>query len=112
MILSYIIRRDNEVESQTKVVKIDTQGNLVGEQTLPNCQASSYYHNLLPSHDSLGCRVIVGRKDGPMWLVYDCYTLDSNLDIIDVKENIEQLSYPYVPDNTSTWRPARKGGAS
>lgn len=97
-IYSYIIVGDTQDDYKTKVVKIDTDGNLVGEQIFTNCAQACWYNNLLPTADSLGCRVIVGRADESGWLVYDCYTLDVQMNIVDVKENIENLSYPYVPD--------------
>jgi len=97
IILSYGLFGSNQDESRFKAIKLDAEGLLVGEQIFPRCAKASWYHNMLPSNDSLGCRVIAGRKDEPWWLAYDCYTLDAQMNIVDVKENIENLSYPYVP---------------
>ena len=101
-IYSVIIPGNND--SQTKVVKLDAEGNLVGQQLFPNCARTCWYNNLLRVAESSGCRVIVGRNAEPMGLAYDCYTLDSQMNLVDVKENLEAISYPYVPASGGYYR--------
>ena len=101
-IITYILKgrggdSNNRSNAMTKLVKFDALGNLVAEQVFSTGDRSSTYSNILPSSDSLGCRVVVGRIDEQLWLVYDCFTMDATMNVVDVKENLENLSYPYVP---------------
>ena len=95
---------NNADDSHTKVVKLDAEGNLVGQQLFPNCARTCWYNNLLRVAESSGCRIIVGRDAEPMGLAYDCYTLDSQMNLVDVKENLEAISYPYVPASGGYYR--------
>ena len=103
-IYSVIIPGNNADDSHTKVVKLDADGNLVGQQLFPNCARTCWYNNLLPVAESSGCRIIVGRNAEPLGLAYDCYTLDSQMNVVDVKENLEAISYPYVPASGGYYR--------
>ena len=95
---------NNADDSHTKVVKLDADGNLVGQQLFLNCARTCWYNNLLPVSESSGCRIIVGRDAEPLGLAYDCYTLDSQMNVVDVKENLEAISYPYVPASGGYYR--------
>lgn len=103
-IYSVIIPSNNADDSHTKVVKLDADGNLVGQQLFANCARTCWYNNLLPVAESSGCRIIVGRNAEPMGLAYDCYTLDNQMNVVDVKENLEAISYPYVPASGGYYR--------
>lgn len=103
-IYSVIIPGNNADDSHTKVVKLDADGNLVGQQLFLNCARTCWYNNLLPVAESSGCRIIVGRDAEPLGLAYDCYTLDSQMNVVDIKENLEAISYPYVPASGGYYR--------
>lgn len=53
------------------------------------------YH-LLPTPDSLGYRLILSGRPDLQFDIFDCYTLDANLNIVAVNQNIDQLSYPLL----------------
>ena len=84
-----------------RVMKFDVFGNICAETTLEGPR--SYYAFMLSSIDSLGCRVIMRCPESTNDLIYDCLTLDAELNVIAQKHNIDNLAYPvlscYYPAN-------------
>ncbi|MCQ2307833.1 MAG: T9SS type A sorting domain-containing protein [Bacteroidales bacterium] len=80
----------NGTESM-QFLKFDSEGNLVGQRLMEGLRGQDRHHTL-PSPDSTGCRIIL-RSAGSSYL--DCYTLDAELNTVAVKENVEDLSWPY-----------------
>ena len=72
-------------------LKFDWEGNLIGQRLMEGYRGQDRHHTLL-APDSLGCRIILRSNGSPK---LDCYTLDAELNTISVKENIEELSWPY-----------------
>ncbi len=48
---------------------------------------------MFPTPDMMGCRIVLAGNGGKS-TIYNCYTLDGDLNTVAVKENIDQLSYP------------------
>ena len=84
-----------------RVMRFDASGDVCAETMLegPHCLRAF----MVPSIDSLGCRVIMRCPESASDVIYDCLTLDSNLDVIAQKHNIDELAYPvlscYCPAN-------------
>ena len=72
-------------------LKFDAEGQLVGQRLMEGFRGQDRHHTL-PTPDSLGCRIILRNNGSPK---LDCHTLDSDLNTIAVKENVEELSWPY-----------------
>ena len=72
-------------------LKFDDKGHLVGQRLMEGYRGQDRHHTL-PAPDSLGCRIILRSNGSPK---LDCYTLDADLNTIAVKENVEELSWPY-----------------
>ncbi len=78
-----------------KTVKFDDTGHVYDAvsliDTYPDLLSG---HGLVTTPDSLGCRIIMQRTDGPYG--YSCLTLDSELNLVGAIMNVDQLSYPPV----------------
>ena len=72
-------------------LKFDAEGQLVGQRMMEGFRGQERHHTF-PSPDSLGCRIILQNVGSPK---LDCHTLDADLNIIAVKENVEELSWPF-----------------
>ena len=72
-------------------LKFDDKGLLVGQRLMEGFRGQDRHHTL-PTPDSLGCRIILRSNGSPK---LDCYTLDAYLNTLTVKENVEELSWPY-----------------
>ena len=72
-------------------LKFDTEGNLIGQRLMEGLRGQDRHHTL-PAPDSLGCRIILRNNGSPK---LDCHTLDADLNTIAVKENVEEMSWPY-----------------
>ena len=72
-------------------LKFDAEGHLIGQRLMEGYRGQDRHHTL-PAPDSLGCRIILRSNGSPK---LDCYTLDADLNTIAVKENVEELSWPY-----------------
>ena len=75
-----------------RVLKFDGNGNLLTERLLNDPIPSSSGCYMFPTPDMMGCRLVLagwGR-----YTIYNCYTLDGDLNTVSVKENIDQLSFP------------------
>ena len=72
-------------------LKFDDKGHLVGQRLMEGYRGQDRHHTL-PAPDSLGCRIILRSNGSPK---LDCYTLDADLNTIAIKENVEELSWPY-----------------
>ena len=72
-------------------LKFDDKGHLVGQRLMEGFRGQDRHH-MLPAPDSLGCRIILRSNGSPK---LDCYTLDSDLNTLTVKENVEEMSWPY-----------------
>ncbi len=72
-------------------LKFDAEGQLVGQRLMEGLRGQDRHHTL-PAPDSLGCRIILRNNGSPK---LDCHTLDADLNTIAVKENVEELSWPY-----------------
>ena len=72
-------------------LKFDAEGQLVGQRLMEGFRGQERHHTL-PTPDSLGCRIILRSNGSPK---LDCHTLDADLNTIAVKENVEELSWPY-----------------
>ena len=72
-------------------LKFDAEGQLVGQRLMEGFRGQDRHHTL-PTPDSLGCRIILRNNGSPK---LDCHTLDADLNTIAIKENVEELSWPY-----------------
>ncbi len=72
-------------------LKFDAEGHLIGQRLMEGYRGQDRHHTL-PAPDSLGCRIILRSNGSPK---LDCYTLDADLNTVAVKENVEELSWPY-----------------
>ena len=78
------------------MVKFNDKGVVVADTVMFH---DFYYFNnfpsyhLLPTPDSIGCRLVLSSPEY-QFDIFDCYTLDADLNIVAVKENIDQLSFP------------------
>ena len=72
-------------------LKFDADGHLIGQRLMEGYRGQDRHH-MLPAPDSLGCRIILRNNGSPK---LDCYTLDADLNTVAVKENVEELSWPY-----------------
>ena len=72
-------------------LRFDAEGHLVGQRLMEGFRGQERHHTL-PAPDSLGCRIILRNNGSPK---LDCHTLDADLNTIAVKENVEELSWPY-----------------
>ena len=72
-------------------LKFDAEGHLVRQRLMEGFRGQDRHHTL-PAPDSLGCRIILRNNGSPK---LDCHTLDADLNTIAVKENVEELSWPY-----------------
>jgi hypothetical protein len=77
-----------------RVMRFDASGNICAETTLegPRC----YRAFMLSSIDSVGCRVIMRCPESASDVIYDCLTLDAELNVIAQKHNIDNLAYPVL----------------
>ena len=73
-------------------LKFDAEGHLVGQRLIEGLRGQ-YNHNTFPTPDSLGCRILL-QNNGSAKL--DCHTLDADLNTIAVKENVDELSWPFM----------------
>jgi hypothetical protein len=84
-----------------RVMRFDGFGNICAETTLesPHCHRPF----MLSSLDSVGCRVIMRCPESTSDVIYDCFLLDADLNVIAQKHNIDNLAYPvlscYYPAN-------------
>ena len=78
-----------------KTVKFDDTGHVYDAvsliDTYPDLLSG---HGLVTTPDSLGCRIIRQRTDGPYG--FSCFTFDADLNLVDTIVNVDQLSYPPV----------------
>ncbi len=72
-------------------LKFDAEGELVCQRLMEGFRGQDRHHTL-PAPDSLGCRIILRNNGSPK---LDCHTLDADLNTVAVKENVEELSWPY-----------------
>ena len=78
----------------------------------------SYYHKLIPTPDSTGCRFITGRHyvwgpyNPPGPLVYTCFTMDEHLNVADSIKNTDTLSFPFLCGNMAYYRVNHHNGRS
>ena len=77
-----------------RILKFDVEGNLVAERLLENYPAQ-FEHNTLAAPDSTGCRLIM-RSIPESPVKYSCITLDGDLNTVSIKENVDELSYPFL----------------
>ena len=82
-------------------MRFDASGNICTETTLEGSHC--YRPFMLSSLDSVGCRVIMRCPESTSDVIYDCLTLDADLNVIAQKHNIDNLAYPvlscYYPAN-------------
>ena len=75
-----------------RILKFDGNGNLLTERLFDDPIPSSSGCYMFPTPDRMGCRLVLagwGR-----YTIYNCHTLDGDLNTVSVKENIDQLSFP------------------
>jgi len=88
-VLSYITENEG-----IKIVRFDDAGHVYAENLIDAHPDLLSGHGLVTTPDSLGCRIIRQRTDGPYG--YSCFTFDSELNLVDTIVNVDQLSYPPV----------------
>ena len=88
-VLSYITEYEG-----IKIVKFDDAGNMLAENLIDAHPDLLSGHGLVTTPDSLGCRIIRQRTDGPYG--FSCFTFDADLNLVDTIVNVDQLSYPPV----------------
>ncbi|MBQ8958586.1 MAG: T9SS type A sorting domain-containing protein [Bacteroidales bacterium] len=93
VILSYVTQNDS-----VHIARFDAKGNVTAERVIEvNDRLTG--HRLIPAIDSLGCRIITirNRPFSKGRVVYnDCFVFDSNLNIVDTIQNVDELSYPIL----------------
>ena len=88
-ILTYRANTDN-----IRIVRFSEEGHVLAERLFETDAGELTGHGLVTTPDSLGFRIIRPRTDG-IW-GYSCFTFDTELNIVDTIENVDQLSYPPV----------------
>ena len=93
VIITYTPHSQYHINSTEAIqfLKFDAEGQLVGQRLMEDFRGQERHHTL-PAPDSLGCRIILQNVGSPK---LDCHTLDADLNTIAVKENVEELSWPY-----------------
>lgn len=97
-------------ERKMKCYGGQVSGGLVYEET--------YFHKLIPTPDSTGCRFITGRNyvwgpyNPPGPLVYTCFTMDEHLNVVDSIKNTDTLSFPFLCGSMAYYRVNPHNGRS
>jgi hypothetical protein len=123
VLLSY---NDNFLDS-VHIVRFDADGEVMAERKM-ECYGGhatgglyyeeSFYHKLIPTPDSTGCRFITGRHyvwgpyNPPGPLVYTCFTMDEHLNVVDSIKNTDTLSFPFLCGNMAYYRVNPHNGRS
>ena len=101
VVLSFPLENPFFYPLSLRVMRFDGFGNICAETTLesPHCHRPF----MLSSLDSVGCRVIMRCPESTSDVIYDCFLLDADLNVIAQKHNIDNLAYPvlscYYPAN-------------
>jgi hypothetical protein len=93
-ILSY-----NTSQDSIRVVRFGADGEELFDNTIGRHPQEYYQHNLIPSLDSLGCRIVTRSLD-PNSFYYDCYCFGPDLNVIDTITKVDVLSYPILCANS------------
>ena len=123
VLLSY---NDKDMDS-VHIVRFDADGEVVAERKM-KCYGGqvsaglvyeeSYFHKLIPTPDSTGCRFITGRNyawgpyNPPGPLVYTCFTMDEHLNVADSIKNTDTLSFPFLCGSLAYYRVNHHNGRS
>ena len=94
VVFSFPLEDPTSFPLSLRVMRFDVSGNICAETTLEG--PCSYYAFMMSSIDSVGCRVIMRCPESTNEVIYDCLTLDAELNVIAQKHNIDNLSYPPV----------------
>ena len=101
VVLSFPLENPFFYPLSLRVMRFDASGNICTETTLEGSHC--YRPFMLSSLDSVGCRVIMRCPESTSDVIYDCLTLDADLNVIAQKHNIDNLAYPvlscYYPAN-------------
>ena len=78
-----------------RLLKFDTEGALLQEKIWHNSQFY-YFCGMVPAADSLGCRIMLYERtpEGPCYV--NGYHLDSDLNTVYMKTNINNKTYPIM----------------
>ena len=109
------------------IVRFDAGGEVLAERKM-KCYGGqvssglvyeeSYYHKLIPTPDSTGCRFITGRNyvwgpyNPPGSLFFTCFTMDEYLNIVDSIKNTDTLSFPFLCGTLAYYRVNHHNGRS
>ena len=123
VLLSY---NDNALDS-VHIVRFAADGEVLAERKM-KCYGGqvssglvyeeSYYHKLIPTPDSIGCRFITGRNyawgpytpPGPLF--FTCFTMDEHLHVVDTIKNTDTLSFPFLSGTMAYYRVNHHNGRS
>ena len=94
VVFSFPLEDPTSFPLSLRVMRFDVSGNICAETTLEG--PCSYYAFMMSSIDSVGCRVIMRCPESTNEVIYDCLTLDAELNVIAQKHNIDNLAYPPV----------------
>lgn len=109
-IVRFDVDGDVMAERKMKCYGGQVSGGLVYEET--------FFHKLIPTPDSTGCRFITGRNyvwgpyNPPGPLVYTCFTMDEHLNVVDSIKNTDTLSFPFLCGNMAYYRVNPHNGRS
>ena len=93
-ILSY-----NTSQDSIRVIRFGAYGEVLFNNTIGRHPQEYYQHNLIPSLDSLGCRIVTRSLD-PNSFYYDCYCFGPDLNVIDTITKVDVVSYPTLCANS------------
>ena len=109
------------------IVRFDVGGEVLAERKM-KCYGGqvssglvyeeSYYHKLIPTPYSTGCRFITGRNyawgpyNPPGPLYFTCFTMDDHLNVVDSIKNTDTLSFPFLCGTMAYYRVNHHNGRS
>jgi len=124
---SVLLSYNDKFLDSVHIVRFDADGEILAERKM-RCYGGqvsgglvyeeSYYHKLIPTPDSTGCRFITGRNyawgpyNPPGPLFYTCFTMDEHLNVVDSLKNTDTLSFPLLCGNLAYYRVNPHNGRS
>ena len=124
---SVLLSYNDKFMDSVHIIRFDADGEVMAERKM-ECYGGqaigglyyeeSFYHKLIPTPDSTGCRFITGRHyvwgpyNPPGPLVYTCFTMDEQLNVVDSIKNTDTLSFPFLCGNMAYYRVNHHNGRS
>ena len=124
---SVLLSYNDKFLDSVHIVRFDADGEVFAERKM-KCYGGqvsgglvyeeSYYHKLIPTPDSTGCRFITGRNyawgpyNPPGPLFFTCFTMDEHLNVVDSIKNTDTLSFPFLCGSLAYYRVNHHNGRS